>query len=44
MIVVVALHAPLVHTKVYVPAALKVVIVVVGLVGVVMIAVPGFPA
>jgi hypothetical protein len=42
--VAVEVHVPFVQTKVYTPAALKFVIVVVGLVGVVIVAVPGFPA
>jgi hypothetical protein len=40
----VSVHPPLVHMKLYVPAALKVVIEVVALPGVVMVAVPGPPA
>jgi hypothetical protein len=40
----VSVHPPLVHMKLYVPAALKVVIVLVALPSVVMVAVPGFPA
>jgi hypothetical protein len=39
----VSVHPPLVHMKLYVPGALKVVIVVVAEVGVVMVAVPGLP-
>ena len=37
------LHAPFVQLKVYTPGALNVVIVVVGLAGVVIVAVPGLP-
>ena len=40
----VSVHEPLVQINLYVPNALNVVMVVVGLVGVVMVAVPGLPA